>query len=80
MKYVAKGSRHADDAPEFDSLAAAVDHFVKLGWRVVSRAPDYAKLELWLDHSNDPLAALDSDVPDEIISIGPDTAAFHWPY
>jgi arginase family enzyme len=77
----APGSAVHVDGRTWESLEAGINYYVARGWRLDERNDNTAKLGLWLDHSNDPvLASLDLDVPDHIVYIGPDTAAFLWPY
>lgn len=75
MKYIAQataGSHNADGKPEFATLQDGIDYFVRRGWRHIETQNDTAKLELRIDHSNDPMRDLytKAGVPDDIITIG----------
>lgn len=74
-KYIARataGSHNADDVPAFLTLEDGINYFVRRGWRHVSTQNDTAQLELWINHSNDPMMAMytRAGVPDDIVTIG----------
>jgi hypothetical protein len=84
MIYTAKpnaGSTvHTENVPNFDTLQDAIDYYVARGWRLSVHDTQHAKMELWLDHSNDPMLQLYGDLPDHIVFLGPATYDFLNPF
>jgi hypothetical protein len=70
---------HVENVPDFETLEDGINYYVQRGWRVGERAESYAKMELWLDHSDDPMLLFDN-CPDKIVHIGPLTASFLSPF
>jgi hypothetical protein len=72
---------HTENVPDFDTLQDGINYYVARGWRLAEHNDQHAKMELWLDHSNDPVIQIwDNDVPDHIVYIGPNTYAFLNPF
>ena len=74
-KYIARataGSHSVDDAPKFDTLENGINYFVCRGWRHAATKNGTARLELWIDHSDDPIRSMytKAGVPDDIVTIG----------